>query len=84
MISVYAIKDVKSDFGNTLLSFPNDDTAKRATMFIREQQELYRRCPTDFVLYRIGDFDYESGAFVPCSTPVYVCDLTYGEELHEN
>lgn len=84
MISLYAIKDMKSDFGNAILSFPNDAAAKRAVMFIREQNQLYTRCPGDFVLYRVGDFDFESGCIVPCSAPVYVCDLTFGGENDEN
>lgn len=78
MISLYSIKDMKSDFGNAILSFPNDESAKRAVMFVREQNELYKRCPSDFVLYRVGDFDFESGNIVPCNSPVYVCDMTFG------
>lgn len=83
MINVYCIKDMKGDFNAQLLSFPNDDSARRAVPFISQQSELYQRYPDDFVLYRVGQFDFTAGVVIPESTPVYITDLTFGKESYD-
>lgn len=80
MVNLYVIKDVKGNFNSAVMSFPNDDIAKRSVPFMVEQNETFRRYPEDFVVFRIGQFNYESGIIDPESTPVYICDLTFGKE----
>lgn len=78
MINLYVIKDVKGDYNTMVFSFPNDETCKRSIPFIKESQELYKRYPEDFVMYRIGMLDHESGNITPEPVPVFIFDLTYG------
>lgn len=78
MINLYVIKDMKGDFQTMVYSFPNDEIAKRTIPVIKEQSELIRRYPTDFVFYRVGSFDFESGHIDAENTPVYICDLSFG------
>lgn len=80
MINLYVIKDSKGDYSTQVMSFPNDDSAKRAVPFIVKQSELYQRYPEDFVMFRIGQFDFQSGVIAPETAPVYITDLTFGKE----
>lgn len=82
-MNLYAVKDMKGDFNSSIISVQNDDMAKRTVPYIAESSELYKRYPEDFVLYRIGTFDFTSGIISPENLPVYICDLTYGG-INEN
>lgn len=77
-MNLYAVKDMKGDFNSTIISVQNDDMAKRTIPYIAESNELYKRYPEDFVLYRIGTFDFASGTITPEALPVFISDLTFG------
>lgn len=77
-IFMYVIKDMKGNFDGHILSCPNDDAVRRLVPFIVEGNEMYKRYPSDFVVYRIGAFDCVSGTINAENTPVFVCDLDFG------
>lgn len=61
---VYAIYDRKTDaYGSgNLMQYPNDDIAKRAIhAAVLDASMEYSRYAADFSLWRVGEFDTESG-----------------------
>lgn len=81
---LYSIKDIKGDFSH-VITFANDDQARRNLVFLLNTNELYKRYPSDFIVYRVGRFDFDSGRIDPENTPVYLCDLgEIKEESNEN
>lgn len=69
---VYSVRDVKSTFMSPVLS-GNDAQAMRSFRAGMRSVPDFEVAPSDFELYRIGDFDSESGLIAPCSPPVWVC-----------
>lgn len=73
--NLYSIRDVKSTFMPPFID-DNDEVAQRNFAFaISNRPDVIAYAPSDFSLMRIGTFDTESGALVPC-LPVFVCDGT--------
>lgn len=71
---LYSIKDNKGNF-SAIITFNNDEVAKRNLVFLLDQDALYKRYPEDFSLFRTGSFDFESGIITAENTPVYICSL---------
>lgn len=80
-MKLYVIKDMKGDFRTQIFCYPNDDQILRIIPYLKQQDELMARYPEDFAIYRIGDFDFESGDIIP-ELPNYICLLS--EERKEN
>lgn len=84
MMNIYCIKDMKGNFHSLLMTIANDDIARRyIPSMLDECDPIVKRYPQDFVLYRLGTFDFVSGTIVPENTPVYIADMTYGG-VHED
>lgn len=73
MYGLYSIRDVKSSYMQVLTDH-NDATAirgfKQAVMVPDSLMALH---PTDFALYRVGQFDADTGEIIAC-TPELLCD----------
>lgn len=74
--NVYSVRDVKTTFGSPIL-YENSEFARRGFLnAIYRDIENYRRIgvhQSDLFLYRIGEFDTESGELCAC-LPEYICD----------
>ncbi len=71
-MNVYAVRDVKSTFMSPVLG-SNDAQAMRAFRAGMRSVPEFDVAPTDFELYRIGEFDSDSGLLAPCVPPVWIC-----------
>lgn len=72
MKSIYAIRDLKTNYGNPVCDI-NDEAAKRGFMMAVEygQNEL-SKMPQDFELVKIGIFDEDTGEIVPCAMEIII------------
>lgn len=70
---VYAIRDALNGFGSPFID-SNDASAKRNFAYaVNNNGDTMSFSPKDYDLYRLGEFDHESGAFVLLPCPVMVC-----------
>lgn len=52
-----------------------DQTAARAfSIALADEGSVFNLCPTDFILYRVGQFNDVTGVFCDCELPVKVLD----------
>lgn len=76
IFGVYSIRDALTGFMTPVLEH-NDAAAMRnfrmATDQMSRTQTVMTFRPTDYSLYRIAQFDSETGALVPVSPPDLVC-----------
>lgn len=74
---VYALRDVKVGFTN-LTTDQNDDSARRgfAHALSSSSSSIMGFAPADFSLYRIGEFDIDTGILIPETVPVLVAQAT--------
>lgn len=70
---MYSLRDVKSTW-LTPTTEPNDEYAIRNFVFATEGMPLLKLCPNDYALYRIGDFDIETGSLLSYPTPELLID----------
>lgn len=72
MKNIYAIRDLKTNYGNPVCDM-NDESAKRGFMMAVEygQNEL-SKMPQDFELVKIGTFDEDTGEIVPCVMEIII------------
>lgn len=79
---VYSIRDQKVGFQPQLIVEQSDQSAIRGFSYaINGNEGLMNYSPSDFDLFRVGEFDTETGEFVAV-TPVNVCSgiSVYGEK----
>lgn len=70
---VYCVRDVKVGFDTRFLIEANDDAARRGfSMAINTTTSMMNYQPSDYELYKIGDFDVESGRFEPTQIPQFL------------
>lgn len=80
VLNIYSIRDEQSTFGNPF-AMPNDNMAIRdfaAAVNAATGNNALAYAPSDFVLYRVGQIDLETGKVVPEAAVVY---LKRGSEL---
>lgn len=77
-MNLYIVKDMKDNFKSYIYPMPNDEYAIRSIPEIRKVDPLYTRYPHDFVLYKIGTLDQESGHIDALDVPAFIADLSYG------
>lgn len=72
MRNIYAIRDLKTNYGNPVCDI-NDDAAKRGFLMAVEygQNEL-SKMPQDFELVKLGTFDEDTGEIVPCAMEIVI------------
>lgn len=69
---VYSIRDVKVAFGTPFVDM-NDQTAIRGFSFsVNSKEGILNANPKDYDLYKIGDFDADSGTIKAFDVPVLV------------
>lgn len=74
-ISVYAVRDSYLGFGMPVIR-DNDSVASRAFEYdINRNDSPYTTRPETYQLYRIGDYDTDTGDLVGCS-PILVASAT--------
>lgn len=70
---IYAIKDAKSTFMPCTVDV-NDSTAIRNFEHaVRQQDSILASHPNDFALFKVGEFDNETGMISPVF-PLLLCD----------
>lgn len=79
--NLYSFRDLKAGF-----DFPkpdqNDATAMRGFAFaVNTENSIMGFEPKDYQLYKVGEFEVETGKIKPC-TPVLICEGldVYGKE----
>lgn len=80
VLNVYSIRDEQGTFGNPF-AMANDSMAIRdfaSAVNMAGDKSALSYAPQDFVMYRIGKFDLETGKLVPEDAVVY---LKRGSEL---
>lgn len=69
---VYCIRDNKVGFQPQLLVEQNDATAVRGFSYAINAEGMMNYSPTDFELFKIGEFEVDTGKF-DSIIPVNVC-----------
>lgn len=73
-VNLYAMRDLKSDFMSPTVSV-NDAVAMRSfeSAIQSSQHELFTH-RNDFQLFRIGQYETETGLLIPEALPVLICE----------
>lgn len=70
----YSVRDNKVGFEPSILIDMNDATAKRGFGFqVNNATSMRNFSPADYDLFKIGEFDTESGIF-KAITPEFICN----------
>ena len=71
-VNLYAVRDVKSTYMSPVVG-SNDAQAMRAFRAGMRSVPEFEVSPADFELYRIGEYNNESGLISPTIPPVWIC-----------
>ena len=72
--NLYSIKDKFTCFMNPAIGV-NDDSAKRDFSFaINNNPGVMNFSPADYDLYRIGEFNKETGVLIQNKIPQFICN----------
>lgn len=70
MLNVYSVFDTQAQTYNVPFFMKKDGQALRAFIDITNDPKTdIHKHPTDYVLFRLGSFDDESGVISPCEAP---------------
>lgn len=72
---VYCIRDTKVGYGNPYLSL-NEMTAKRDFAFRVNNTDMLAFAPADYELYKLGEFETNTGRFTLLTVPEFVVSGT--------
>lgn len=73
---VYAMRDVKVGFMTPTFDV-NDESAKRNFIHaVLTSDSILSSFANDFSLYRLGDYDTETGQLLPLSLPLHLFDAS--------
>ncbi len=72
IMNLYAVRDVKSTYMSPVVG-SNDAQAMRAFRAGMRSVPEFDVAPADFELYRIGEYNNESGSITPTIPPVWIC-----------
>lgn len=65
-LGMYAVLDVKAKAHISPFCLPNDEMALRAFAdCTNDADHMFCKHPQDYLLYRVGEFDVESGMVTP-------------------
>ena len=79
---VYAIRDAATGFGSPFVDV-NDASARRNFAFaVNNNGDTMSFAPKDYDLYKLGEFDHESGTFdlLPCPQMVVAGTSVFNEK----
>lgn len=72
---LFSIHDVKAKYFFAPVSLNSEGEARRLLSdAVSDTQTVINRHPEDFRLYRLGEFDDNSGVLSPLAQPEFVCD----------
>lgn len=75
---LYSVRDLRLDVYQTPFAARSDVDAVRMLMQISEKSDsVVFAFPKDYVLYCIGEFDYDKASVRPLETVEQVCDMSY-------
>lgn len=69
---VYCVKDDLTGFDANFLIQLNDDAAYRAFDYSVNQANVQNFRPSEFTLYKVAEFDTESGKIIPVFPPIFI------------
>lgn len=73
---VYVIRDALNGFGSPFID-SNDFSAKRNFAFaVNNNGDTMSFSPKDYDLYKLGEFDHETGSFEILPCPLMICSAT--------
>lgn len=61
---MYSIRDLKTTFQSPMLAMNDSDAIRSFDSLVRFEAP-YKHHPQDFQLFRVGEFDLESGLILP-------------------
>lgn len=71
---IFAIRDIKSGFANTLLLYPNKEVAIRHYRALcSDEASLLCKCKEDFELWCLGSYDMTNGTIE--SAPEFIFSM---------
>lgn len=71
---LYAMRDVKTGFMSPVIEANDDAAVRNFTHTVRQSDGILFTFSQDFSLYRIGDFDSDSGRVAPLVPIVQLAD----------
>lgn len=82
ILRLYAMRDVKAGFLTPTLESTDEIAIRNFQMAFKSarQDSLLFGFPEDYSLYRIGDYDTDSGSILPCAPPQFLCNAPVGEK----
>jgi len=74
---LYSVYDVKSEFYGSPVLFHNDEDARRGIASVFSNPgSMMATYPEDYRLFRLGNFNDNSGSIEHCAVPEFVCELS--------
>ncbi|MCI9476500.1 MAG: hypothetical protein HFE71_08535 [Emergencia sp.] len=76
ILLMYAMRDVKAGFLTPQVESSDEIAIRNFQMAFKSARpdSLLFGFPEDYSLYRIGDYDTDSGAVTPCVPPLFLCN----------
>lgn len=75
-LGIYAIRDAKTSFMSCTVDY-NDESAKRNFAHaVMQESSLMATHPGDYDLYKLGEYDNESGEIFPATPVQFVVGAT--------
>lgn len=75
---LYSVRDLRLDVYQSPFAARSDVDAVRMLMQISERSDsVVFEFPRDYVLYCVGEFDYDKAVVRPLETIEQVCDMSY-------
>lgn len=72
---IFSIRDHKEGFSPQLFANPNEQSAARGFAFmVSNNKSVMGFSPFDYDLYKVGEFDEESGVFEPENPVKFICN----------
>lgn len=71
---LYAMRDVKTGFMTPVVEVNDDAAVRNFTHTIRQSEGILYTFNQDFSLYRIGDFDSDTGRVAPLVPVIQLAD----------
>lgn len=71
---VFAVRDVKTGYLSPTLDVNGDSAIRNFEHAVMRADSLFFTHPSDYSLYRIGDYDSDTGLITPAIPPVHLVD----------
>lgn len=74
MYGIYSIRDVKTGFMSPTIDVNDDSAARNFFHAVSTSDGILFTYASDFALYKLGNFDSDSGAITEAPVPVLVAE----------